>query len=206
MYQIELICVTGQHGRTVVLLNAFTLYKYIWNKKKKKKEVMITFSEFGWEQTLFSIKLNTIAADVWLFVPQGNYSDDIIKMITSQITGILIVCSTVCSGANQRKHGSSISWAFVREIHQWPVDCPHKGPVTWKMFPFDDVIMVAVTVLIVFDEARHEVPAPSQGQEITPNTNAFLYYLKWILQEKGLIQDNICELYIRIIYVSYTSA
>ena len=33
MYQIELICVTGQHGRTVVLLNAFTLYKYIWKKK-----------------------------------------------------------------------------------------------------------------------------------------------------------------------------
>ena len=38
MYQIELICVTGQHGRTVVLLNAFTLYKYIWKKKKKKKK------------------------------------------------------------------------------------------------------------------------------------------------------------------------
>ena len=32
MYQIELICVTGQHGRTVVLLNAFTLYRYIWKK------------------------------------------------------------------------------------------------------------------------------------------------------------------------------
>ena len=38
MYQIELICVTGQHGRTVVLLNAFTLYKYIWNKKNQKKQ------------------------------------------------------------------------------------------------------------------------------------------------------------------------
>ena len=36
MYQIELICVTGQHGRTVVLLNAFTLNKYIWNKSDSK--------------------------------------------------------------------------------------------------------------------------------------------------------------------------
>ena len=25
---------------------------------------------------------------------------------------------------------------FVRGIHLWPVDSPHKGPVTWKMFPF----------------------------------------------------------------------
>ena len=29
----------------------------------------------------------------------------------------------------------------MRGIHRWPVDSPHKGPVTRKMFPFDDVIM-----------------------------------------------------------------
>ena len=27
-------------------------------------------------------------------------------------------------------------------IHQWPAISPHKGPVTRKMFPFDDVIMI----------------------------------------------------------------
>ena len=32
-------------------------------------------------------------------------------------------------------------WSFVRGIHRWPVNSPHKGPVTRKMFPFDDVIM-----------------------------------------------------------------
>ena len=26
-------------------------------------------------------------------------------------------------------------------IHRWPVKSPHKGPVTRKMFPFDDAIM-----------------------------------------------------------------
>ena len=31
--------------------------------------------------------------------------------------------------------------AFVRGIHRWPVKSPHKGPVTRKMSPFDDVIM-----------------------------------------------------------------
>ena len=39
------------------------------------------------------------------------------------------------------KHQSSASLAFVRGIHRWPVNSPHKGPVTRKMFPFDDVIM-----------------------------------------------------------------
>ena len=36
---------------------------------------------------------------------------------------------------------SSASLAFVRGIHRWPVNSPHKWPVTRKMFPFDDVIM-----------------------------------------------------------------
>ena len=39
------------------------------------------------------------------------------------------------------KHQSSASLAFVRGINRWPVNSPHKWPVTWKMFPFDDVIM-----------------------------------------------------------------
>ena len=46
------------------------------------------------------------------------------------------------AGADQRIHQSSGSLAFVRGIHRWPVNYPPKGPVTRKMFPFDDVIMV----------------------------------------------------------------
>ena len=61
--------------------------------------------------------------------------------IASQITSLTIVYSTVYSGADQRKHQSSASLAFVRGIHRGPVNSPYKGPVTRKMFPFDDVIM-----------------------------------------------------------------
>ena len=53
----------------------------------------------------------------------------------------MIVYSTVYSGSDQRKHQSSASLAFVWGIHRWPVNSPHKWPVTRKMFPFDDVIM-----------------------------------------------------------------
>ena len=70
-----------------------------------------------------------------------HHSDVIMSAMASQITGASIVYSTVCSGVDQRKHFSSASMAFVREIHQWPVKTPHKGPVTRKMFSFDDVIM-----------------------------------------------------------------
>ena len=49
---------------------------------------------------------------------------------------------TVYPGADQRKHQSSASLAFVRGIYRWPVNSPHKGPVTRNMFSFDDVIMI----------------------------------------------------------------
>ena len=60
----------------------------------------------------------------------------------SQITSLAIVYSTVYSGADQRKDHNSASLAFVRWIHRGPVNSPHKWPVTRKIFPFDDVIMV----------------------------------------------------------------
>ena len=55
-------------------------------------------------------------------------------------------CSTVYSDADQRKHQSSASLAFVRGIHRGPVNSPHKWPVTRKMFPFDDVIMKPMSI------------------------------------------------------------
>ena len=59
----------------------------------------------------------------------------------SQITSLTIVYSTVYSDADQRKHQSSASLAFVRGIHRGPVNSLHKWPVTQKMFLFDDVTM-----------------------------------------------------------------
>ena len=61
--------------------------------------------------------------------------------MASQITSLTIVYSLVFSGADERKYQSSASLAFVLGIHRWPVNSPHKGSVTRKMFPFDEVIM-----------------------------------------------------------------
>ena len=60
--------------------------------------------------------------------------------ISSLITSLTIVYSTIYSDADQRKHESSASLAFV-----WgPVNSPHKWPVTRIMFPFDDIIMFCI--------------------------------------------------------------
>ena len=77
------------------------------------------------------------------YVQQWNRhnNDVIMSAMASQIIGVSSVCPTVGSGADQRKHQSSASLAFVRGIHRWPVNSPHKTPVTRKIFPFDDVIM-----------------------------------------------------------------
>ena len=66
-------------------------------------------------------------------VSGDHYNNVIMSAMASQITNLTIAYSTVYSSTDQRKHQSYASLAFVRIIH--------KGPVTRKMFPFDDVIM-----------------------------------------------------------------
>ena len=67
---------------------------------------------------------------------------DIMKgKVVSALASLMIVYLTVYSGANQRKHTSSASLAFVRGNHRSPVNSSHKEPVMWNMSPFDDVIM-----------------------------------------------------------------
>ena len=57
-----------------------------------------------------------------------HYSDIIMSTMMSKITHLMIVFSTVYSGADQRKYQNSVSLAIVREIHWWPVNSLHKGP------------------------------------------------------------------------------
>ena len=71
-----------------------------------------------------------------------HYNDVIMGAMASQMTSLAIVYSTVYSDADQRKHQSSVSLAFVWGIRRWPVNSPHKWPVTRKFFTFVDVIML----------------------------------------------------------------
>ena len=55
----------------------------------------------------------------------GSIPGDVI-MGASQIISLSIVFSTVYSDADQRKHQSSASLAFVQGIYRGPVNYPHK--------------------------------------------------------------------------------
>ena len=77
-----------------------------------------------------------------------HYNDVTMGAMASQITSLAIVYSTVYSNADERKHQSYASMAFVRGIHRWPVNSPHKLPVTRKMFPFDDIILCLIIIVI----------------------------------------------------------
>ena len=55
------------------------------------------------------------------------HSDFIIGAMVSQIIGLSVACLTFCSGADQRKHQSSVSLAFVRGIHRWQVNSPQRA-------------------------------------------------------------------------------
>ena len=78
--------------------------------------------------------------------------------LTSPISPFIQITNlTVYSGADQTNHQNSASLAFVRGIHQWRVNSPRRGPVTQKMFPFDDVIMVSEKVSLPTDMNNNAV-------------------------------------------------
>ena len=66
-----------------------------------------------------------------------HYSDVKMGTMASQITSLTIVYWIAYSGADQRKHQKL---RVTSLCDRWPVNSPHKWPVTRKMFPFDDII------------------------------------------------------------------
>ena len=116
-----------------------------------------------------------------------HYCDLIMTTIASQITILTIVYSIVYSDADQIKHQSSASLAFVLGIHRRPLNSPHKRPVTRKMFLFDDVIMRhslhagsgAGCAMYTLEGTKQSRSKPwtlmrnSQRTSLTPNNNRF---------------------------------
>ena len=88
-----------------------------------------------WSYCVLFCHGNSISIYIYIYICLRFHYNDVIKgAMASQITSLTIVCSNVCSGADQRKYQSSASLAFVWGIHQWPVNFPNKWPVTRKCF------------------------------------------------------------------------
>ena len=120
MHEIFLFCI-------LLCLRTEIFYQYIsgllhWHS------VSVVISTLSWK------KLGTwVRMFFWVTSMTLNkchhYNDVIMGTIASKITSLTIVYSTVYSDADQRKHQSSASLAFVRGIHREPMKSPHRGPV-----------------------------------------------------------------------------
>ena len=101
----------------------YTIYEYWYvgdlDAKRTSNELFLT----ALDQRLLNTTEHT--------TQQNSHERDVImSMVASQITGVSTVYTTVCSGADQWKNS------------------PHIGPVTRKMFPFEDGIMHVNSVLL----------------------------------------------------------
>ena len=106
-----------------------------------------------------------------------HYSDFIIGAVASQITSLTIIYSTVYLDADQRKHQSSASLAFVRGIHRGPVNSPNKWPITRKMRPFDDVIMLHLDAMILVKRAIYSITYMLLGMFCIHNTGSWRIHI-----------------------------
>ena len=125
------------------------IYIYVYRNYSVKRSCLVCDHYVGLMNTNMHSRANIVRDKMVITV--------IMSKMASQITSVSIGFSTVCSGADQSKHQSSVSLAFVRGIHRWPVNHRHKGPVTRKMFPFDDVLMwfSCMGVYRMFSFIRH---------------------------------------------------
>ena len=91
------------------------------------------YSFTPWNAAMYLMTIRTTRiVFLFNFHDSWHYADAIMGTIASQITSLTIVYSTVYSDADQRKYQTSVSLAFVRGIHRWPVNSPHKWPVMRK--------------------------------------------------------------------------
>ena len=94
-----------------------------------------------------------------------------------------------------------MSLAFVRGIHRWPVDSPHKWPILQNMFPFDDVIMCLQLVCSCFQDSIIAIPMDEWDPKlIRPQLKCIRMDKQWVTiidQEmyelEPYFETNLCE-------------
>ena len=75
-----------------------------------------------------------------------------------------------------------ITGLCVRGIHRSPVNSPHKGPVTRRMFPFEDVIMLCYVLLWFSNNWFYPHPPTSTCGCPSASERHQKYVNKWIVR------------------------
>ena len=113
------------------------------------------------------------------------YTDSILKRLSTQDD--VMACKTF-------PH----YWPFVRGIHRWPVDCPHKGPVMWN---FDFFFMYVKNTSrtnsrVVDDFRRHDALVTSSFNPfkciLCSKTYVYWFKCHWIFSKWPVHNSHRC--------------
>ena len=115
-------------------------------------------------------------------------------MIIKEMRCIYHILRYMCEYLQKPVRTDGRALVFVRWMQPWPVNSPHKWPVTRKMFPFDDVIMSAVHTITWW---RHNTAEC--------RFNAVQYTLISHTALKGLKTQNLTSLYLQENWPRYNS-
>ena len=105
--------------------------------------------------------------------------------MASQITLLMIVYSTVYSGTDQRKHQSSPSQAFVREIHRWLASKGEKVSIWWRLYTMCQGLPTIVHSCICNHQSDKYTSSQATCVSISQCWNAHSW-LKWF-HDSGII-------------------
>ena len=79
----------------------------------------------------------------WLPQSRSHNTDIIVSAVVSQITGVSMFAQPFVKAQIKENAKALRHWLLWGESTRWPGDSPHKGTITQKKFPFDDVIVCA---------------------------------------------------------------
>ena len=146
LVQIMACGLFGAKPVCLVIVNWTIRNKIMWNFNQNSNifiqenvfensvcEMTVILSRVSWVNTTYVyVTTGSGCTPKHLFNPL-HYDDVILDTMVSEITSLTIVYSTVYSDADQRKHQSFASLAFVRGIHRGPVNCTN-GQCRGKCF------------------------------------------------------------------------
>ena len=108
-----------------------------------------------------------------------HYNDTMMSAMASQITSVFIVYPTLCLGADQRKKSKPRVTGLFAGSSQVTDEFATQRPVTRKMFPFDDVIMM-YSISAVLSISRCNFYSNSwQRTPMAPRCGVHYDVIKW---------------------------
>ena len=115
----------------------------LWREDDLTRVLSPQWDFLNWQGGIFILNHGPrFVIPYWVTKPQSvHYSDVIMSMKASQTPASRLFTQPFYFRHRSKKTSKLRVTGLCVGNHRWPVNSPHKRPVTRKIFPFDDVIM-----------------------------------------------------------------